>query len=136
MKMDVRNCKSCGKLFNYLSGPPLCTSCIKALDEKFSVVKEYIYDHPGAGMQEVSDENDVTIPQIQKWLREEKLSFSENSLVGIECENCGATIRTGKFCQSCKTKLVNNLGNIYKEPDIQAKKKDLRENAKMRFLDS
>jgi len=134
--MDVRNCKSCGKLFNYLSGPPLCTSCIKALDEKFSVVKEYIYDHPGAGMQEVSDENDVTIPQIQKWLREEKLSFSENSLVGIECENCGATIRTGKFCQSCKTKLVNNLGNIYKEPDIQAKKKDLRENAKMRFLDS
>jgi len=134
--MDVRNCKSCGKLFNYLNGPPLCTSCLKVLDEKFSVVKEYIYDHPGAGMQEVSDENEVTILQIQKWIREEKLSFSEDSLVGIECENCGVIIRTGKYCPSCKAKLVNNLGSIYREPEIQIKKKDPRDNARMRFLDN
>ena len=134
--MDVRNCRSCGKLFNYLSGPPLCPACNRALDEKFTVVKEYIYEHPGAGIQEVSDENDVTIPQIQKWIREERLSFSENSLVGIECENCGATIRTGRYCQPCKDKLLNNLGNLYREPQTQLKKKDLKDSPKMRFLDN
>ncbi len=133
--MDVRNCKNCGKLFNYLSGAPICPACNRALDEKFSVVKEYIYNNPGAGMQEVSNENDVTIPQIQKWIREERLSFSEDSLVGIECESCGVTIRTGRYCKACKDKLANNLGNMYREP-VQAKKKDTQVNPKMRFLDN
>lgn len=136
LKMDVRNCKSCGKLFNYLSGSFLCPACNRALDEKFATVKEYIYEHVGAGIQEVSDENDVTIPQIQKWIREERLLFSENSMVGIECENCGATIRTGRYCQPCKDKLLDNLGNLYREPQMQLKKKDTADSPRMRFLDN
>jgi methionyl-tRNA synthetase len=122
-----------------LGGPPLCPACLKALDDKFAQVKEYIYNHPGAGMQEVSEENDVTIPQIQKWIREERLSFSEDSLVGIECELCGVSIKTGRYCKSCKDKLANNLGKIYeeKEPEvIKKKKKDYLDNPKMRFLDN
>ena len=121
--MDVRNCKNCGKLYNYVSGqPPLCPSCVKALEDKFSIVKEYIYNHPGAGMQEVSEENDVTTMQIQKWIREERLSFSEDSAVGIECESCGKLIKTGRYCKSCKDKLASNLGSLYKEPLKEAKK--------------
>ncbi len=135
--MDVRNCKTCGKLFNYIGGAPICPACNRALDEKFSQVKEYIYNHPGAGMQEVSEENDVTIPQIQKWVREERLAFSDESLVGIECEKCGVTIKTGRFCQSCKDKLANNLGNIYREPEPKVqKRRDYKDNPKMRFLNS
>ena len=135
--MDVRNCKTCGKLFNYIGGSPLCPSCNRVLDEKFSQVKEYIYNHPGAGMQEVSEENDVTIPQIQKWVREERLAFSDESLVGIECERCGTTIKTGRFCQMCKDKMANNLGSIYREsaPKVE-KKKDYKDNPKMRFLNN
>ncbi len=135
--MDVRNCKSCGKLFNYLSGPPICPACSRALEEKFAQVKEYIYSHPGAGVQEVAEENEVSIPQIQKWVREERLAFSEDSLVGIECENCGVSIKTGRFCKACKEKLANNLGSIYREPEPKIeKRKDLRDNPKMRFLNN
>lgn len=134
--MDIRNCRSCGKLFNYMGGAPICPLCLKALDEKFDIVKAYIYDHPGASMQEVAEENDVTIPQIQKWVREERLSFAENSLVGIECENCGVSIRTGRFCKSCKDKLANNLGNMYREPEEPVKstnkRKDFLDNPKVR----
>lgn len=134
--MDVRNCKECGKLFNYLSGPTLCPACTKKLDDKFTIVKEYIYNHPGAGMQEVADENDVSIPQIKNWVREERLAFTESSMVGIECESCGALIRTGRFCQSCKDKLANNLSNIYHKQEAQpTRKKDPKDNPKMRFLD-
>lgn len=136
--MDVRNCKTCGKLYNYVSGmPPLCNSCLKALEEKFAVVKEYIYNHPGAGMQEVSEENDVSTTQLQKWIREERLSFSEDSVVGIECENCGKLIKTGRYCKNCKEKLANNLDSIYRkeEPKIVIKKNPA-DNAKMRFLDN
>ncbi|QHQ60016.1 flagellar protein [Anaerocolumna sedimenticola] len=136
--MDVRNCKSCGKLYNYISGqPPLCNACLKALDEKFSVVKEYIYNHPGAGIAEVAEENDVSTMQIQKWIREERLAFSPDSPIGIECENCGTMIKTGRFCKACKDKLVNNFGSLYKEEEEpQYKKKDFKDpNGKIRFLD-
>lgn len=132
--MDVRNCKGCGKLFNYLNGPPLCTACLRKLDDKFSIVKEFIYDNPGASIQEVAEENEVTIGQLKKWVREERLAFAENSMIGIECENCGTMIKTGRFCHLCKDKMVNSLGNIYKEP-AEEKKKDLKENPRMRFLD-
>lgn len=132
--MDVRNCKDCGKIFNYLSGAPLCPACMKKLDDKYSIVKEYIYDNPGASIQQVSEENGVSVRQLKKWVREERLAFSEDSLVGLECENCGTMIRTGRFCSRCKDSMLNKLGNIYKEP-VEEVKKNFKDNPKMRFLD-
>lgn len=132
--MDVRNCKDCGKIFNYLNGAPLCPACMKKLDDKYSIVKEYIYDNPGASIQQVSEENGVSVGQLKKWVREERLAFSEDSLVGLECENCGTMIRTGRFCSRCKDSMLNKLGNIYKEP-VEEVKKNFKDNPKMRFLD-
>ena len=40
--MDVRNCKGCGRLFNYYGGVPLCKTCKDKLEEKFQEVKEYL----------------------------------------------------------------------------------------------
>ena len=134
--MDVRNCKTCGKLFNFVSGPPICAVCAKKLEDKFADVKEFIYNNPGAGMQEVSETFEVSTSQIQKWIREERLSFAEDSLVGIECENCGTNIKTGRFCKSCKDKLANNLSNVYKEVEKPKINKDTNNNPKMRFFDN
>lgn len=133
--MDVRNCKNCSKLFNYLSGPPLCPSCMKALDDKFAEVKEYIYDNPRAGMQEVSEKFEVPIGQIKQWIRDERLSFAEDSMIGLECERCGSFIRTGRFCKTCKDKMAKGFNELYPEEKPEPKQKDPRENPKMRFLD-
>jgi len=62
--MDVRNCKGCSRLFNYIGGQPLCPECIKDLDVKFDEVRDYVYDHPRAPIQQVAEENDVSIAQI------------------------------------------------------------------------
>lgn len=135
--MDVRNCRECGKLFNYIGGDPLCQTCLKKMDDKFDQVKEYIYDHPRAGVQEVSEENEVSPAQIRKWIREERLAFSDDSPIGLSCEKCGAMIKTGRFCKKCKDKIVNNLGSIYQEKDLEPQvKKEYRDKAKMRFLDN
>jgi len=133
--MDVRNCKGCSRLFNYLGGQPLCPECIKALDLKFDEVKEYVYDNPGAGMTEVSEAMDVSINQIKRWIREEKLSFSDEAQVGLECEGCGKMIRTGRFCQDCKTKYVNGFSSITKPKMEPQEKNTFKQAAKMRFLD-
>ncbi len=134
--MDVRNCRGCGRLFNYMTGAPLCPSCITALDVKFEEVKEYVYDHPRVGMQEVSEVMEVSISQIKQWIREERLAFADDSMIGLECEGCGVIIKTGRYCKSCKDRLAKGLSELYPEENKPAiKQKTAREESKMRFLD-
>ncbi len=133
--MDVRNCKQCGKVFNYIGGAPLCPDCVKKAEDKFDEVKQYIYDHPRCGMQEVSTEMEVSVAQIRKWLKEERLSFSEDSEIALNCEKCGKKILTGRFCKACKDTMTNQFSSLYRkeEPKINVQKR--KEENKMRFLD-
>lgn len=136
--MEVRSCRSCGKLYNYLGRTtPLCPSCMKALEDKFQVVKEYIRDNPGANIQKVADETQVSVKIIKQWVREERLTFAEGSGVGLECEGCGANILTGRFCANCKGKVTQDINSVLeanKPKPVEQKKRDT--SAKMRFLDN
>lgn len=134
--MNVRNCKKCGRLFNYVSGTPVCPSCREGLEKKFQEVKDYIRENKEAGITEVAEACDVEVRQIKQWVREERLEFSADSPVGIDCELCGAMIRSGRFCDKCKTGMINELDKAAAKPAPKKvdKKKDTRENPKMRFL--
>ncbi|NBI89357.1 flagellar protein [Lachnospiraceae bacterium] len=134
--MDVRNCKKCGKLFNYVSGPMICQNCKEELEEKFQEVKKYVSEHPGCGIPEVTEECDVTPNQIKQWLREERLEFSTNTQVGLTCENCGVPVRSGRFCSKCKNSMANDLQGMYKKKKTMVEKKpDTKDNPRMHFLD-
>lgn len=134
--MEVRNCKECGKIFNFIEGAPMCPACVKKLNEKYEQVKEYVYDNPGATINQVAEDNEVSVQQIKRWIREEKLEFSEHSEIGIECEKCGAMIKTGRFCKNCKKRMENTFGNMYAQPKApEPKRKKPDANARMRFLD-
>lgn len=134
--MEVRNCKECGKIFNYMEGAPLCPACVKKMNEKYEQVKEYVYDHPGVSINQVAEDNEVTVQQIKRWVREEKLAFSETSDIGIECEKCGAMIKTGRFCKTCKRVMEKSFNKMYEKPKAPVKKEKKPDaNAKMRFLD-
>ena len=134
--MEVRNCRNCGRLFNYLGGPNICPACRDEVEKKFQDVKEYIRQNPNASIQEISDDNEVTTAQIRQWIREERLQFAENSSIGIECEGCGATIKTGKYCENCKNNMANALSQSIEKPKMPEppKEKPKKEN-KMRFLE-
>lgn len=137
--MEVKNCKGCGRLFNYLQGPPLCPACVKGLEEKFQQVKDFLRENPKAPLNVVSEENDVSVKQIKQWVREERLTFTEESQITLDCEGCGAKILTGRFCEKCKANLHNDLANAIKRPSVGtlAKPKgSTREKERMRFLDS
>lgn len=133
--MEVRSCRSCGKLFNYIQGPPICPACKKALEAKFAQVKDYVREYDQATVKQIAEDNDVSIKQIKQWIREERLSFTDNSPVGIECENCGAMIRTGRFCEKCKNNMASNLKQLYEMPHVEEVKPKAHEKDKMRFLD-
>lgn len=132
--MEVRNCKECGKLFNYLGGMPLCPACRNKMEDKFQQVKAYIYDHRDVDIHKVAEDNDVSVQQLRQWVREERLEFSEASQVGLSCEKCGVMIRSGRFCKACKDKLANSFGSLYPTQKNEVKK-TTDANARMRFLD-
>ena len=134
--MDVRNCKKCGRMFNYAMGPAVCPRCKEDLEEKFQEVKKYVYEHQGCGIQEVSDECEVSTQQIKQWLKEERLEFSSDSQVMINCEKCGAPIRSGRFCDKCKMELSSGFKHSMgmDKPKEPVQKPAKNERDKMRFL--
>ncbi|MBR1622479.1 MAG: flagellar protein [Pseudobutyrivibrio sp.] len=134
--MEVRNCRTCGRLFNYIGGPAnICPACRDELEKKFQVVKEYIRENPRSTIQEISDANEVTTNQIRQWIREERLQFTDDSPIGIECENCGATIKTGRFCENCKNNMASALSKSIEKPKAPEPPKPKQESKnEMRFL--
>lgn len=135
--MEVRNCKQCGKLYNYIGGTyrNLCPACVDKAESKFQEVKRYVQDNPHADIRVVAEANDVAVKQIERWIREERLSFSEESDVGLGCERCGKTIKTGRFCAECANQLGNTLTNLYQQEIQHTKKKNSSSENKMRFLE-
>ena len=131
--MDVINCKGCGRLFNSLTRVRLCPSCQSKLEEKFQEVKKYVNENPGSTIEVVSEQCEVSTKQIKQWLREERLTFSEESMQGIECEQCGAMIRSGRFCDACKTKLQSELKSVTYTSSAESRK-SAKDKDRMRFL--
>ncbi len=134
--MDVRTCKSCKRLFNYLSGPVVCPSCVEKLEEKFKEVKDFNRENPHSSLKEVSEAKEVSVKQLKNWVREERLRFADDSPVGIECMNCGAMIKYGKYCEACKGKMINNLSHAVEEEPVRRPEPKKSDGNRMRFLDT
>jgi len=140
--MEVRNCRGCGRLFNYLSGQNLCPDCKKKLEDKFQQVKAFISDkeNKGASLEVIAEANGVTVKQLKQWVREERLSFSEDSAVGIGCEICGKIIKSGRYCEDCKTTMATRLASAMDRPEaaaLQAARNNRANSSnRMRFLDN
>ena len=125
--MAVRNCKRCGKIFNYAAGQPICENCRKELEQDFQKVKEYIKENPNQGVKEVAEACEVPEGQIKQWVREERLEVSKGAGV-LNCEQCGEPIATGRFCEKCKANMTTNLTGAI-QPQIDARKQAMAQAA-------
>ncbi len=112
---EIRYCKSCKKMFQYVTGPMLCPVCKKKDDEEFDKVRKFLRDYPGANMREVSDNTGVSPNKISRWLREERLEVSADSPVALNCEKCGVRIRSGRFCVECSKGLAREMMDVGKK---------------------
>lgn len=122
--MDIRNCRKCGKVYAY-DGHRICRACRKAEEEDFQRVKEYLYDNPGATVQEISDETETSVQMIMKYLREGRLQLrDENHNLILDCEKCGKPIRTGRFCERCADALEKEFKGINTPKHETSKKQD------------
>lgn len=134
--MEVKNCRECGAVFNYIGGVRLCPVCKSALDDKFQEVKKYIEENKNATVGQTSEACEVSQKQITQWIREERLAFSEDSMVTFKCDSCGATIRTGRYCDRCKSEMTRGFMNMYKQNNTPTPQKNQKDKDRMRFLDN
>lgn len=133
--MEVKICRGCKKMFQYISGPILCPKCRELEEEMFRKVKLFLQDHPGADFVEINKETGVTIAMIERFLKEGRLEVTADSPMHIKCERCGKTIKTGRYCAACRTKMNKTIEKM-KQSMMPEAKKDDNEKAKMHYLKS
>lgn len=120
--MTIKNCKSCGKIFNsIIATDKICPTCKQADSENFKKVRDYLYKNKGANIPTVSEETQVPTKDIIRYLREDRLEVSDNSELGIPCEHCGTNIKSGRFCSKCMIEMQSALQNSVKSNSSTSK---------------
>ena len=124
--MELINCKECGRLFSS-AGQKVCPDCQQSEEEKFELVKEYLWENPNSTVKKVADDTGVEEDLIIKFMREERLDV-EGLMIDytLECKRCGAEIKSGIFCDSCRAKMISNFKQGA-ESEEEKKKKDSQE---------
>ncbi len=132
---DVRNCRKCGKIYNYVGGAPLCPVCKQEEEEDFQRVKEYLYEFPGASVTQVSTELDISIEKIKRFLKEGRLEITndEGNLI-LECEKCGRSIKSGRYCDACERDLTSRLKSVASQLELDlGNLSDMRRTSDMKY---
>ncbi len=114
---DLRNCKKCGKMFTYVTGMPICRACKKEEEEEFKSIKEYLYENPGATLNQIASDLDVSVKRIKMYLREGRLEIigNDEGNIVLECEKCGKSIKTGRYCELCERDIKKGLLGVSKD---------------------
>jgi flagellar operon protein (TIGR03826 family) len=122
---DFINCDKCGRMFQTIAGVKLCGRCRESDDDMFKVVREYVYDNPGATVPEVSEATDVPEKKILKFLRDGRLETKGDSML-IDCERCGTAIPSGRYCNACTKEMSQGLRDMAKKmkADLEPQSKD------------
>lgn len=132
---DLRNCRRCGRMYNYLGGPPICIDCKNADEAVFKRIKEYLYENPGAMLSQVAIDCDVSVEKIKMFLKEGRLEITEGANIILECEKCGKAIKTGRFCGECQNQLHSDISGTISKPQERTEDSELRKhNSGLRYL--
>ena len=135
--MDIRKCSRCGKLFNILvPGEIFCPDCKKKSEEEFRIVKNFVWDHPGVTIHQVSEETGVDKKYIKQWLREDRLQLSDDAVdLELTCERCGKPITSGRYCPECRVANLHAVQEMAPKPTATVVQKPMTGGpSKMRFL--
>ena len=120
--MEIRSCANCERAFAY-DDNDLCPKCRYEDDGDFKIVKEYLYDNPGADIKRVSDDTEVEIKKILQYLKEGRIVIQEGSEnTALSCERCSKPVNMGRFCDSCIAKMQKEFSG-----DIEGDKKEEKE---------
>lgn len=122
--MALTNCMQCKKMFNKTTSP-LCDACIKKEEDEYELVRLYLIDNPGSTIDELSENNRVSVKKITRWIREGRFEELGTNLSGLACNRCGDPIKSGRYCDKCSKTLKSVMGSkLDTKPDLAEKAKN------------
>ena len=97
-------CKKCGSkaLSNISMGIYRCDKCGEENYDDYQTVRRYLDRVGMASATEIEQNTGVPRRVISYFFKEEYLEIPKSSTIRVPCERCGAPIRTGVLCDSCK----------------------------------
>lgn len=96
------HCKKCGADMKFMGvGTYMCEKCHFEDYDDYGIVRNYVENHKGASVGQVSEATGVDQREINDMLREERLEISIDSKVFLKCDGCGKEIRFGRYCIEC-----------------------------------
>ncbi|MFB5661007.1 TIGR03826 family flagellar region protein [Alteribacillus sp. HJP-4] len=126
---NLENCPHCGDLF-VKSLRPVCNQCHTDMEKKFDEVYRFIRkrENRSASMAEVVEATDVTEEEIIRFIKEGRLRLNQFPNLAYPCDSCGASIREGRLCSSCKSSITGGLQAEAREKE--RKKQQVQEERK------
>ncbi|SDL67499.1 hypothetical protein [Halarsenatibacter silvermanii] len=129
--MNIKNCKSCGNIFAPDAGEKFCPDCMGEREEKYKKVKDFLWDNPNATVDRVNEETGVEKDLIIEFVKEGRLEADEVVVDGLlECERCGVSISSGRYCSSCKQELAQGLSGDDSSDKKKKQEKKKRSDSK------
>lgn len=105
-----RVCEKCGGVMIFKGvGEYQCEDCQETAYDDYGKVRAYIEEHRGATAAQIEDAVGVSQRTIRRLLKEGRLEVSEDSRMFLQCELCGKTLRSGRYCPECETKMHRSL---------------------------
>lgn len=99
--MAIYECKRCHRMFQRIGIENVCPTCVPLDEADFRKIKEYLMEHQGASSTEVMQHTGVSLRQIKRYLKEERLEILGDNKGFLRCELCGKPINSGRFCEFC-----------------------------------
>lgn len=96
-------CEDCGgEVVQKEDGRYFCKKCGKEHFDDFGKIRNYLEKAGPRPAMVIARNTGVPIRSVNRFLEEEYLEVPEGSEITLTCERCGAKIRTGRLCDSCK----------------------------------
>ncbi|WP_394297957.1 flagellar protein [Gordoniibacillus kamchatkensis] len=107
-----------------------CPSCMKDIEEQYEKCYKYLRENRQSTFPELSEATGVSIRQITKFVREGRISLANHPNMSYECEVCGAAIREGAMCDSCRQKLLKDASHVLQDSQkkLEQQKSDLQKS--------
>ena len=118
--MDVRNCPQCGRIYKF-TGRALCPKCVQEDEKEFELVKQYLREHPGASIAEISEETEIEEQKVISYLRDGRLQLVPGQTgILLHCERCDVQILSGRYCDRCLKDIRSGFGGRVDPPKDQS----------------
>ncbi len=121
--MELKKCKECKQVFSPVGNEKKCPDCREKEEEKYRIVKDYLWDNPGATVKKISEETEVSEELITKFVREGRFVQIDGVDLKVECERCGKKIDSGRFCEECQEELEAGLKGRERRKKSKKKKR-------------